>query len=209
MKKNELNWPDELFEWIALLPYEALDEAQQARVRQYIEPAEYDQLHVAHVLAESAPVTDGPAIGTGLPQRRNLMLSYAWPIAAGLLLLIGLAIGYRLGSGHSAPETVVRVVHDTILKTFTPSVLADNNEDKGNLEEAVPEKVARHSNRTRNNPHKKALSMGDEHQQAEVAVAFNETLPPLPKAEPVRPVRARGRSRAGDSLESNFRYVSL
>ncbi len=227
MKTNPEHIPNEVFDWIQSSTFDALLTEQQAIVMTYLTKQEYDEMHDAYVLLASSN-KHKPAIHSrkevlldqfdlhhGSNQETALSSSTIfWKVAAILLFVTSICLSYYQLTHTHIEQANTLVQHDTIyIERTNPSpeksvALPENGQQKNGMLS---------TNNTMHKQHlpKKYQSTPFQKREAspeDVASTFNASTDirtvSIQQINSISNIIKRN-SRRHDTLEKNFRFVSL
>lgn len=118
--------PEELFDWVKSMPYDALSEIQRETVLRWFTPAEYDDMHRALYLVSENRLSRKDALRTNLLtvfdkkyQSRTVELRLAvlrvWQVAAAILFVMLFGSSYLwIRAGKKTPVAEIIQLRDTV-----------------------------------------------------------------------------------------------
>jgi len=225
------NIPDSLFTWISERNFNELTTAEQAEVILYFSEEEYSAMHQAtrwvedlaarqqkqqlqkKELFERFDQLHSPAKGVFLFQSNRL-----WKVAAVFFFILSSMMAYRMNHPIRQGQETLALTHDTIYlekkypdtsKSLTAPVIVKKTEEVHSLtSEKTEGKRPLRKNHT--------LKRQEEARTKEPIAVMNDTrsgaevLPPLQNAPTLSiPKGSKRNSRKFDSLDRQFRYVSM
>jgi len=227
MKTNPEHIPNEVFDWIQSSTFEALLPTQQAIVMDYFSKQEYNEMHDACLLLASNS-THKPAIHSrkeilmdqfdlhhATNQETTLSSSTIfWKVAAILLFVTSICLSYYQLTHTHIEQTNTLVQHDTI---YIDRSIPSPEKSVQMPENGQPKNSMLSANNTKHKMHlpKKYQSMShpkSEPSQEDVASSFNTNTDirtvSIQQINSISNIIKRN-SRRHDTLEKNFRFVSL